>query len=682
MRKYSVFTVIEFSREEQRMKLWKSLLATALAVIMAASMAVCAFAYTDVPEDNAYYEYVNLVDNLGLITANKMGDFSPKNYFTKGDALITAYRLIYGSDEGLEDFITNETLFDDVDATHPISPYVCWAYDNNLITNDLAEKNFGPADPISGAEFLTLFVKVGNINPNASYNMGGMMPFSAEGEADGDADGEGTVTSDLIYPDSYINAAMSFAGDVMGDEQAITREMAAMTIAQLLWYQDENTSIDLNTLENSDGTPLDCLATNVYGLSKVDLTIRATADRPMGYDFEGDVLLSNGSVLTTEENLSKYIGHPITVTYRDLNRSGTLTEDEQIVSYLLNSMMVLSLETSEITMTNYTEFLVNTIGMIFYITAATDFYYNDEVWDEDPFYNLITIAGGTNKVIEARPNMEFTVVPSNVFCPETNKNLVMEVFVEEHHPAKIVDITDGTYTLYDYYARGTEDEYVSFSLNDLVFETSSTAEGDYVNFYVSSGKCHLLDGSAIKTKVKNVTGNVLTLESGMVLTPHQLFKPSVTPLEPGAEVVIITEDVDGSYYLGWEYAKTMEKTAALILSYTENIDSVTYHVFDCATRKEMDIEVPTDNIHASTRIEEGEFIYYSADAAGAYEVVRAKISEKVHLGVETKDYFVESTTGTEYKKSPGYYGNMYSDTFKADYYKMVLDVSGDVLALI
>lgn len=663
------------------MKLWKSLLATALAVILIASMSVCAFAYTDVPAEDTYYEYIKLVDSLGLITANKMGDFSPKNYFTKGDALITAYRMIYGSDEGLEDYEFGEVLFDDVADDHPLKPYVCWAYDNNLITNDLTEKNLGPADPISGAEFLTLFVKVGNINPNASSDTGTMMLAEEDGEG-ADADGEGTVESNMAYPDSYIAAASGFAGDVAGDEEAITREMAAMTIAQLLWYQDEETSIDLTTLENDDGTPLDCFATNVYGLDKVELTIRATADRTMGYDFEGDVLLSNGSILSTEEDLSKFIGHPIIVTYRDMDQSGTLTEDEQIVSYLLNSMMVVELPLDSLTLTDYTEFKVSTMGMLFYITGATDFYYNDEVWNEDPLNNLITIAGGINKVIETRPNMAFTVVPSSIFCPETNKNLIMEVFVNEHRPAKIVDVTENSYTLYDYYARGTEDEYVSFSLNDLVFEATSTAEGDYVNYYVSYGVCHLLDGSAIKAKVQSAQGNVLTLEDGTVLNPHQLFKHSATPLPLGTEVVFITEDVNGSYYLGWEYAKTMEKTAALILSYTENIDSVTYHVFDCVTRKEMDIEVPTDNIHSSTRIDEGEFIYYSADAAGAYEVVRARISDKVHLGVETKDYFVESTTGTEYKKSLNYYGNMYSDTFKADYYKMVLDVSGDVLALI
>ncbi len=686
------------------MKLWKSLLAAVLAMLLVASMSVCAFAYTDVDPSGAYYEYIDVVDSLGLITANKMGDFSPKNYYTRGDALITAYRMIYGSDEGLENYKNNMYLFDDMEDGHPLIPYVNWAYDNGLITNLTTERTFLPAEPISGAEFLTLFVKVGNIDPNAASSGGGMggmgdmvggmmdgMMFSMDdgtgegedaGADDSMADGEGTVDGELVYPDSYVAAATSWAGDVMGDEDKITREMAAMTIAQLLWYQDDSTQIDLTTLVDDYGNRLDCFATNVYGLNKVNLSIRATKDRTLGYEFEGDVLLSNGSILTTDEDLSKYVGHSITVTYCDTNSSGTLTEDEKIVSYVLNSMMLLEPALADITFSSYTDFVVSSMGMAFYITNATKLYYNDELWNDDPLNNLINIAGGVGGTITTRPNMAFTVVPSDIFDPVSNNNLVMEAFVEEHHPAKIVDIADGVYTLYDYYARGTKNEYVSFATSDIVFETSATSVGDYVNFYTSGGKCFLLDGSAKKVKLSKISGNDLTLEDGTVLTPHQLFKRSATLPAMNTELIVVTEDVDGTFYLAWEYANAKEKTPALILSLTENLDTVTYHLYDCTTDKEIDIEVPTNNILSSTRIEEGEFLYYSMDTAGEYSVVRANVSEKVHLGVETEEYFVESSTGTEYKKSAYYYGNMYTDTFKADYYKMIMDVSGNVLALI
>ncbi len=668
------------------MKLWRSLLATVLVVLLMASMSVCAFAaYTDVAESNSYYEYIQIVDSLGLISANTMGDFSPKNYYTRGDALITAYRMINGSDEGLEDYADDQGLFEDVDSEHPVLPYLNWAYDNNLITNEMEEKVFAPAEPISAAEFLTLFVKVGNINPAGSADSGseggeggdGGMMMASEG-----GDGEGTVAAELIYPDSYIDAAFDFAGDIMGDEETITREMAAMAIAQLLWFQDSETQIDLTTLVNDNGEPLDCFAVNVYGLNKVNLNIRGTADRPMGYDFDGDVLLSNGCVMESEEDLSKYIGHPIVVTYRDMDRSGTLTEDEDIISYTLNSLMILTPELSEITLTDYTTFAVSNIGLSFNITNASKFYYNDQLWGEDPLTNLITIAGGTGGTITTRPNMAFTVVPSEVFDPNSGTNLILEVFVEEHHPAKIVDVADGVYTLYDYYARGTENEYVSFETNDIVFNTSGSSVGDFVNFYTSGDKCYMLEGSALKTKVTAMSGTTLTIEDGTVLTPHQLYKRASTLPEIGTELIIITEDVNGTFYLGWEYPNAQEKTPALVISATENIDSVTYLIYDCSIGAEATIEAPMDNIFATSRIEEGEFIYYSIDTAGVYSVVRANISEKVHLGVETDEYFVESTTGTEYKKSKYYYGNMYTDTFKADYYKMVLDVSGNVLALL
>lgn len=660
------------------MKLWRSLLATVLVVLLMASMSVCAFAaYTDVDEANGYFEYIQIVDSLGLISANTMGDFSPKNYYTRGDALITAYRMINGSDEGLEDYANDQGLFEDVDSEHPVLPYLNWAYDNNLITNELEESKFSPADPISGAEFLTLFVKVGAINPSG---------FATEGEgsdefSEFEGDGEGTVVGELVYPDSYIDAAFDFAGDIAGDEATITREMAALSIAQLLWYQDSETQIDLTTLVNDNGEPLDCFATNVYGLNKVNLSIRGTQDRPMGYEFDGDVLLSNGCVMESEDDLSKFIGHPVVVTYRDMDRSGTLTEDEDIISYTLNSLMMLKPELPEITLTDHTTFTVNNIGMTFKVTNATKFYYNDQLWGEDPLINLIKIAGGIGTTIEGRPNMVFTVVPSEIFDPESGSNLVLEVFVEEHHPAKIVDVADGVYTLYDYYARGTDKEYVSFTTNEIVFITSNSSVGDYINFYTSGGKCYMLDGSALKTKITSVNGTTLTVEDGTVLTPHQLYKRANTLPEIGKELVVITEDVGGTHYLGWEYPNAQEKTPARVVGVTENMDSVTYRIYDCAIGEERTIEVPVDNVMASSRIEEGEFIYYSIDVAGVYTIVRANISDKVHLGVETEGYFVESTTGKHYNKSKYYYGNLYTDTFKADYYKMVLDVSGNVLAL-
>lgn len=673
------------------MKLWKSLLASLLSILLMLSMAVSALAYTDVGDDNSYKEYIKIVDSLGLIPANTMGDFNPVGYLSRGEALVTAYRMVSGTEEGLDDYRSGGQLFDDVDSANPYFPYVNWAYDNALITNEIEEAKFSPADPISGAEFLTLFVKVGGIDIDAVLNgsggeggENGEMSGEGEGAGESGGDGEGTTTGEYTYPDSFIDASIDFAGDVTGDETAITREVAAMTIAQLLWYQDSDTNIDMATLYDDAGNYLNCFATQVYGLNKVNLSIRATKNRTMGYEFEGDVLLSNGSVLTTDEDLSRYIGHPISITYRDTDRSGTLTEDESIIDYTVNSLMILEPALADITLTNYTEFTVSSIGLSFNITNASKFYYNDELWSEDALLNLVTIAGGTGNtaVISNRPNMKFTVVPSEIADAESGVTLVLELFVEEHHPAKIVDITNGVYTLYDYYNRGTDKEYQQFSTSNIKFMTSGTSVGDYVNFYTSNGTCYILEGSAKKTTIKSIgTGNVLTLADDTVVTPHQLFRRSNTMPETGKEVVVITEDVLGTYYLGWEYPVSLEKLPALVRDYTEQGDTVLYKIYDCASKSEMDLSVNVDNIAAGTAIEEGEFIYYSKDGDGQYAIERANISDKVKLGVETDEYFVESSTGKIYKKSKYYYGNLYTDTFKEDYYKMILDVSGNVLAL-
>ena len=234
--------------------------------------------------------------------------------------------------------------------------------------------------------------------------------------------------------------------------------------------------------------------------------------------------------------------------------------------------------------------------------------------------------------------------------------MVHEVFVEEHRPAKIVDVADGVYTLYDYYARGTENEYIQFHTDNIDFRTASSNVGDYVNYYTTGATCHMLDGSALKTKITSVgAGNVLTVEDGTVLYPHQLYKRSATIPETGKELVIVTEDVSKTHYLCWEYPTIKEKSPALVISFTENMDSVTYVLHDCVTAEQITLEVPMDNVFATSRIEAGEFIYYSMDSSEQYSVERANISDVVKLGVETEDYFVESTTGRIYNKSKYYY---------------------------
>ncbi len=667
------------------MKLWKSLLASVLAILLIFSTSLCAFAYTDISEDNQYKEYIKIVDALGLIPANTMGDFNPVGYYSRGEALVTAYRMINGSDGDLDDYRSGGQLFEDVDSSNPYFPYVNWAYDNSLITNEIEEQKFAPADPISGAEFLTLFVKVGGIDIDAVLAGGSGGGEEGEGGGEeGSADGAGTTAGEYTYPDTYIDAAFDFAGDVMGDEEKITREVASMTIAQLLWYQDSETNIDLSSLQDDNGNYLNCFATKVYGLNKVVMNIRATKTRKMGFEFDGDVLLSSGYEMTTDEELSRYIGHPISITFRDQDKSGTLTDDEEIIDYTVNSLMILTPELSDLTLTSYTEFAVTSIGLSFSITGATKLYYNDELWSEDELINLITIAGstGANAIITTRPNMMLTVVPSEVADTESGSTMILEMFVEEHRPAKIVDISNGAYTLLDYYSRGTANEYQQYDVSDIVFSTSNTSVGDYVNFYTSYGKCYILEGSAKETTVKSIgSGNKLTLEDDTVLTPHQLFRRSNTIPEIGKKIIAITEDVTGTYYLGWEYPNSMEKTPAMVLTYTEKGATVLYHVYDCVTKKEIDLDINIDYIDANSAIEEGEFVYYSQDTEGNYAITRANISDKVKLGVETDDYFVESSTGKIYKKSKYYYGNLYTDTFKEDYYKMILDVSGNVLAL-
>ncbi len=633
------------------MKLWKSLMATVLLMIMLMMMGVSAGAYTDVTVSNEYVDYITLADELGIMPATTQGDFYPHDYFTRGDALVALYRMLHGSDDGITAYNNGDELFTDIPSGHGLFPYVKWAYDTSLLTNDLEEAVFAPAEAMTEDELIVLLVKALRLE---------------------------TADAPLEYPAGYVDKAAAFSSVLSGGEDKVLRDKAAQALIEALWFQDEDTMVDITLLEDDEGNRLDALVTNVFGLNQVELTVRATKDRSMGFELEKDVLLSNGYQLETEEDMTDYIGYTIVVTFCDMDQSGTLTEDERIVSYEINSSMVLYPMLSALKLTSYASMTFTEIGFDFGITNFTEKYYNDDAWPTEDFGNLIEIAGGVGSdiMITNRPNMQLAMVP------DSSGLRIQYMFATEKRPGKIVDITGSIYTIRDYYQKGTENEYLKVDAEDMVFEGSSNAVGDYINFYTSHGKFYAGEGTALVTTVKeNMPGNQLLLASDLVVTPHLYFERASQYAPIGEEIVVLVDDVIGSYYYGWEYLDEIQPTPVLVKDAFTVYGGVTYVLYNCETKEEFETTILTDNIYAGSEIKVGEFLYYSKDTTGAEKVERAKYTDKVKLGVETEEYFVESSTGRILTKSKSYYGNLYTDTFKEDYYRVYFDIAGNVFAL-
>lgn len=633
------------------MKLWKSLMATVLLMIMLMAMGVSAGAYSDVSAASEYADYIALADKLGIMPATTQGDFNPHDYFTRGDAIVALYRMLHGSDEGITAYKSGEELFTDISYDHGLFPYIKWAYDTSLITNDLEEAVFSPAEAITEDELIVLLVKALRLE---------------------------TADAPLEYASGYVDKVGAFTMALAGGEDKVLRDKAAQALVEAMWFQDEDTMVDISLLEDDEGNRLDCLVTNVFGLNQIELTVRATKNRPMGFDVEKDVMLSNGYQMDCEDDLSDRVGYSIAVTYCDMDQSGTLTQDEEIISYEVNSSMVLYPMLAALKMTSYANMTFTEIGFDFAITNFTEKYYNDDKWPEAEYGNLIEAAGGAGGGLSIlnRPNMQLSAVP------DASGLRIQYLFATEKRPGKIVDITGSIYTIRDYYQRGTDNEYIKVDVEDMVFVGSSNAVGDYINFYESYGKYYIHDGSALITKVKeNLTGNQLLLESNLTVTPHLYFERNSQYAPIGEEVVVLVDDVTGSYYYGWEFMDEIQPTPVLVKEAFTVYGGVTYVFYNCETKEEFETTILTDNIYAGSEIKVGEFLYYSKDTTGAEKIERAKYTDKVKLGVETEDYFVESSTGRILTKSKSYYGNLYTDTFKEDYYRVYFDIAGNVFAL-
>lgn len=90
-------------------------------------------------------------------------------------------------------------------------------------------------------------------------------------------------------------------GLASGDD-VVSREQGAVAIAAAL-VSSEGMGVELGTFVDDDGEPIVSLASQVYNMSKADLVIRATKQKPLGYTVKNDLLLSNGADIELKDDL-------------------------------------------------------------------------------------------------------------------------------------------------------------------------------------------------------------------------------------------------------------------------------------------------------------------------------------------------------------------------------------------
>ena len=178
----------------------------ALVCVFALALTTVAFGatYSDVAEDSAYYEAVETLNKLGIVTGYEDGTFKPEDGVTRAEMAALIAR-IQGYGETAK--AAASTGFADVPASHWASGYIANAAGMGII-NGYGDGNFGPEDPVLYEQAVKMVMATLGYTPFAEKNGG--------------------------YPTGYLAAAQRYNVSLAVANAAVGSEANRGTVAQLL----------------------------------------------------------------------------------------------------------------------------------------------------------------------------------------------------------------------------------------------------------------------------------------------------------------------------------------------------------------------------------------------------------------------------------------------------------------
>ena len=353
-----------------------ALVCTLALVITSVSVVSFAEAYTDVTESSAYYEAVESLSKLGIVTGYEDGTYKPEETVTRAEMAALIAR-IQGYEETAK--ANANTVFTDVPSTYWASGYVAQANGQGII-NGYGDGTFGPDDAVKYEEAVKMIMATLGYTPYAMNNGG--------------------------YPTGYL-AAAQFYGVTKSVSNAVTGTGANRgTIAQLLanaidtpimgqskWSTDgsveytiydgkDNNSYKTLMSENLDvvklkGVIKESSVANLKGTkeinndeaAKVKVAVTGNYDtnnKDFQFDSDGDYT-GEDTFLVAESDAEDYLGMAVILYVREnddneyevisIAADGTKND---IVTFTLDQFDVVEDSTSGSTTTTYIKYFKNT----------------------------------------------------------------------------------------------------------------------------------------------------------------------------------------------------------------------------------------------------------------------------------------------------------------------------------
>ncbi len=197
----------------------------ALVCVFALTLTTVAFGatYTDVAEDSAYYEAVETLNKLDIITGYEDGTFKPEDGVTRAEMAALIAR-IQGYGETAK--ASANTAFTDVPASHWASGYIANAAGMGII-NGYGDGTFGPEDPVLYEQAVKMIMATLGYTPFAEKNGG--------------------------YPTGYLAAAQRYDVSLAVANAAVGSQANRGTVAQLL-VNAIDTPLMIQARWSTDGT--------------------------------------------------------------------------------------------------------------------------------------------------------------------------------------------------------------------------------------------------------------------------------------------------------------------------------------------------------------------------------------------------------------------------------------------
>jgi len=111
--------------------------------------------FNDVWLDDWFHDAVEFAYTHNIMQGTSSTAFAPRANFSRAQVVATLYRMEHGGTAREIPYAYNRPVFNDVEASVWYSPYIIWAYDNDIVAG-IGGNRFGPSRNVTREQFAAM----------------------------------------------------------------------------------------------------------------------------------------------------------------------------------------------------------------------------------------------------------------------------------------------------------------------------------------------------------------------------------------------------------------------------------------------------------------------------------------------------------------------------------------------